>query len=165
MDFNEDSKNQLKTNQENDDKILSENASWGKVIRIDDLKSIVFPKGILDIYLNRNKYNKKVLIVFSPNKNNLKIDVFPIEDTKIIKVTMKLTKFSGTTVKSISQLIRQYEIPKNLFTLGVCLKENLCIYEQYIEESKLKINIEELKNELLKIENVKDINIETISVE
>lgn len=137
------------------------NLSWGKVAGKDTLKQINLPKSMIEPFI-KNTITDNVLIVFTPRQNLLKIDVFPIESKEIIKIQLILTQFSGNTVKQIGQIIRDMNIPKNLFTSGVCIKSNLCVYEAYIEKDKLKVPLETLKDHFNTVENVVDVFIDQI---
>ena len=53
-------------------------------------------------------------------------------------------------------------LPKNLFTSGVCLESNLCLYEAYIEKNKLFISIDKLKQKFSEIDNVINVIIEDL---
>ena len=140
------------------------NLSWGKVIEKNALETIKLPKEMVNSFIEGIKTNyNNVLVVFTPRNNILKIDVFPVENEDIIKVQLELTQFSGNTVKQIGKIIRELNIPKNLFTSGVCVKTNLCLYEAYIEEQKLPVSIDEIKERFSQVENVINVNITKIN--
>jgi hypothetical protein len=142
------------------------NLSWGKVVDKNSLAQISLPKQMIEEFLKNAEpgYNN-ILIVFTPRQSILKIDVFPVETKDIIKVQLILTQFSGNTVKQIGQIIRTLDIPKNLFTSGVCIKSNLCVYEAYIEERKLKVSLHELKEKFSEVENVVEVIISKLENE
>ncbi len=136
------------------------NLSWGKVVTKNSLENISLPKDMIQSFINSiNTIYKSVLIVFTPRNNILKIDVFPVENEDILKLQLELTQFSGDAVKQIGKIIRELNIPKNLFTSGVCVKSNLCLYEAYIEEQKLPVSITEMKERFSHVENVIRVNI------
>lgn len=135
-----------------------QNLSWGKVVEKKSLNTIQLPEDMIKEFINLTEL-ENMLIVFTPRQNILKIDIFPVESKNIIKVQLKLTQFSGMTVKQIGQIIREMNIPKNLFTSGVCLQADLCLYEAYIEEQKLSISLDELKEKFKEVENVVKVEI------
>ncbi|MBD3353166.1 MAG: hypothetical protein GF364_16920 [Candidatus Lokiarchaeota archaeon] len=139
-------------------KMEEEKLSWGQVIDKEDLNQINLPKSMIESYIKKTQ-KKHVLIVFTPRENILKIDVFPIENKDIIKVQLKLTQFSGSTVKQIAHIIRELNIPKNLFTSGVCIQSDMCLYEAYIEYHKLGVSLDDLKERFTDVENVTEVNI------
>ena len=141
-----------------------ENLSWGKVFDKKSLGQIKLPENMIKTFIN-NTNKQKALVVFTPRQNLLKIDVFPVEDNEIFKIQLKLTQFSGNTVKAIGRIIREMNIPKNLFTSGVCLKDNFCLYEAYIEKSNITVTIDVLKRKFAKVENVVDVIITKLEEE
>ena len=147
-------------------KMSENNLSWGKVVDKESLGQISLPKQMIDEFLKTSEPGfNNILIVFTPRQNILKIDVFPVETRDIIKVQLILTQFSGNTVKQIGQIIKILDIPKNLFTSGVCIKSNLCVYEAYIEERKLKVSLQELKEKFSEVENVVEVIISKLENE
>lgn len=138
------------------------NLSWGRVVDKNSLNNIVLPKEMIENFIGQTS-TENALIVFTPRKKILKIDVFPVESKDIVKVKLELTEFSGNTVKQIGQIIRDNNIPKNLFTSGVCIKTELCLYEAYIEERKLSISIKELKEHFSGVDNVVKVEVSRIS--
>jgi len=97
-----------------------------------------------------------MLVIFSPNKNCMKIEVFPVDSNVILKLQLILTEFTQKVFQSISTILRELNLQK-LYTTGVCLRGKDCIYEAYIEQEKLTISQEELKQRFSQIENVQEV--------
>jgi len=136
------------------------NLSEGQLVSRKGLRNLRIPDNIV----KELEGFKNFLVVFAPRPNIIKINIFPSDSNEIVKVLIRLQEFSSTTVKMIASIIRNLNLP-NLYTSGMCIKENECIYEAYIEKDKLKVDISIIRNEFEKIENVKSVEVFLLQLE
>ncbi len=136
------------------------NLSEGQLVSRRGLGNLRIPDKVVD----EIQGSKNFLVIFAPRPNIIKINIFPSDSEEIVKILIKLQEFSPTTVKNIATIIRDLNLP-NLYTSGMCIKENECIYEAYIEKDKLKVDIALIRTEFEKIENVKSVEVYTLKLE
>ncbi len=136
------------------------NLSEGQLVSRRGLGNLRIPNKVVD----EIQGSKNFLVIFAPRPNIIKINIFPSDSEEIVKILIKLQEFSPTTVKKIASIIRELNLP-NLYTSGMCIKENECIYEAYIEKDKLKVDIGLIQREFEKIENVKSVEVFTLKLE
>ncbi len=136
------------------------NLSEGQLVSRRGLGNLKIPNKVVD----EIQGSKNFLVIFAPRPNIIKINIFPSDSAEIVKILIKLQEFSPTTVKTIATIIRDLNLP-NLYTSGMCIKENECIYEAYIERDKLKVDIALIRHEFEKIENVKSVEVYTLKLE
>ena len=140
--------------------------SWGKVVEKNTLGNISLPKKMFESFLkeswNVSHSLTHVLIVFSPKPRALKIDIFPLEGSEVIKIQLKLTDFSVKTIEKIREITKELKLPDDLFMSGVCVEQRYCVYESYIEKSKLKISLDQIKDRFSSIESITDVEIQNI---
>jgi hypothetical protein len=140
--------------------------SWGKVVDKNTLGNISLPKKMFDSFFKESwttsEFLTHVLIVFSPKPRALKIDIFPLEGSEVIKIQLKLTDFSVNTIEKIREITRELRLPDDLFMSGVCVQQKYCLYESYIEKSKLEVPLEIIKERFTSVESITDVNIQNI---
>ncbi|MBN2155122.1 MAG: hypothetical protein JW776_03705 [Candidatus Lokiarchaeota archaeon] len=137
--------------------------SWGKVVDKNTLGNISLPKKMFDSFFKESLAAKQslthVLVVFSPKPRSLKIDIFPLEGEEVIKIQLKLTDFSVSTIEQIREITKELDLPDDLFMSGVCVEQRYCLYESYIEKNKLTVPIELVKKRFSKIPSITDVKI------
>ncbi len=138
----------------------STNLSEGQLVSRRGLGNLRIPDKVVD----EIQGSKNFLVIFAPRPNIIKINIFPSNSEEIVKILIKLQEFSPTTVKTIATIIRDLNLP-NLYTSGMCIKENECIYEAYIEKDRLNVDIALIRKEFEKIENVKSVEVFTLKLE
>ncbi len=136
------------------------NLSEGQLVSRRGLGNLRIPDKVID----EIQGSKNFLVIFAPRPNIIKINIFPSDSEEIVKILIKLQEFSPTTVKTIASIIRDLNLP-NLYTSGMCVKENECIYEAYIEKDKLKVDVVLIREKFEKIENVKSVEVFTLKLE
>jgi len=139
-----------------------ENLSWGKIIEKDNIKNITLPQEIIKELSENINYNR-FLVVFTSRKKLIKIDIFPFSENEIVKIQLKLSQFSGESVKKIGEIIQKMNFTKNFYTSGVCITSNICLYEVYLEFKEFKYSIEELEKEFNLIDNLIGIYIQKLT--
>lgn len=133
--------------------------SEGQLVSREDLLNLHIPQDIVQELQGA----KNFLVIFAPRPNIIKINIFPSESDEIIKILIKLTEFSPETIKTIASIIRMLNLP-HLYTSGMCIKENECVYEAYIERDKLDVEVDSIRNEFEKVANVKSVEIYSLNL-
>jgi len=135
------------------------NLSEGQLVSRKGLKTLRIP----DKVVGEIQSSKNFLVIFAPRPNIIKVNIFPSDSAEIVKILIKLQEFPATTIKAIASIIKELNLP-NLYTSGMCIKENECIYEAYIERDKLKVDINSIRKEFEKIETVKSVEVFTLKL-
>lgn len=133
--------------------------SFGQLVSREQLKNLKIPGDITQSFQTRN-----FLVVIAPRSNILKINVFPTDSKSITKIIIYLREFSPFIVKKIASIIRKLDLP-NLYTSGVCLQEDRCVYEAYIEFSKLSVGVDVIREEFEAITDIESVKIEQLTFE
>ncbi|TFG20057.1 MAG: hypothetical protein EU530_04335 [Promethearchaeota archaeon] len=140
--------------------------SWGKVVEKNTLGNISLPKKMFDSFFKESWTSSPslthVLIVFSPKPRALKIDIFPLEGSEVIKILLKLTDFSVNTIEQIREITKELKLPDDLFMSGVCIEQRFCIYESYIEKNKLKVSVDLIKERFASVESITEVQVQYI---
>lgn len=140
--------------------------SWGKVVDKNTLGNISLPKKMFDSYFKESWTASDtlthVLIVFSPKPRALKIDIFPLEGSEVVKLQLKLTDFSVNTIEQIREITKELNLPDDLFMSGVCIEQRYCLYESYIEKNKLEVSVDLIKERFASIESITDVQLQYI---
>ena len=140
--------------------------SWGKVVEKNTLGNISLPKKMFDSFFQDSwSFSNSlthVLIVFSPKPRALKIDILPLEGSEVIKIQLKLTDLSVNTIEQIRQITKELKLPDDLFMSGVCIEQKYCLYESYIEKSKLEVSLEQIKDQFTSVDSITDVEIQNI---
>jgi len=136
------------------------NLSEGQLVSRENLLNLHIPTKIVEQLQDA----KNFLVIFAPRPNIIKINIFPSTSDEIVKILIKLTEFSPEAVRTIASIIRTLNLP-HLYTQGMCLKENDCVYEAYIEKDKLEVDIESIRSEFEKAANVKSVEVFSLKLE
>ena len=129
--------------------------------RIKETKSIEVPARILPDMAEFLDEKKNYFLVFQKQNDSFRVNAIPYEGEVVLKI---LITFSGQlgpdSIRSIANIVQKTKMTF-LFTGGICQKGEDCIYELYLnpgskfEEDR---NYNEVKEEILKIKNVKKVN-------
>jgi hypothetical protein len=146
--------------------MVEKELSWGKVVEKNTLGNISLPKKMFDSYFKESWAASDtlthVLIVFSPKPRALKIDIFPLVGSEVVKLQLKLTDFSVNTIEEIREITKELNLPDDLFMSGVCIEQRYCLYESYIEKNKLEVSVDLIKERFASVESITDVNIQYI---
>ncbi len=146
--------------------MVEKELSWGKVVEKNTLGNISLPKKMFDSFFKESWTSSAslthVLIVFSPKPRALKIDIFPLEGSEVIKILLKLTDFSVNTIEQIREITKELKLPDDLFMSGVCIEQRNCVYESYIEKNKLEVSVDLIKERFTSVESITDVLVQNI---
>lgn len=135
--------------------------SWGSVLHnlVVKLPSLVM-QDVRDFNLDRNQ---NCFMVYRKKADAIKIDLIPVEGSTVLKVAVF---FTGTlTPEIINDLLSTFtELHlKAVFTSGLCVEGNNCIYEVYVDpRDQTDYNI--ITAKIITIEGIKDVRVTPIKV-
>jgi hypothetical protein len=130
---------------------MSKELSWGVVISRDHLGKLTLPQKMLDDFYAATPAPNN-LVIFTPQKNNIKIEVWPVETNEVLKISLVMKQFSPAVFRAISRIIQDLAIPM-LYTSGVCIQDDMCVYEGYIERAKIaeRLSVAALREKFLAV--------------
>jgi hypothetical protein len=109
--------------------------------------------------LNDCKY---LLVIQSIIEKSIKLTLYPVNKSKIIKVSLFGLKLSKKTLKEISKILQKYEV---IHSSGLLKIKNSLMYECYLNLSLTEKQSEDLNSSLEKINNIfKKVKIEEIGL-
>ena len=132
--------------------------------------SIYKSKNASDITLNNflrdlddlKKKSPYILIIQSTAKSCTRLTIYPINQEKIIKVSICGTGISDTLIEDLSNTLKDFDL---IHTSGLLIKGKELNFECYLNLSLSDTKSKDLKNSLNKIRNIfKVINIEEIGL-
>lgn len=106
------------------------------------------------------------LLIFIPRSDLVKINCFPVQDNKIIKLLISLEEFSPNLVKGISNILTDVLSSEDiLHTTGLCFEQKNCYYETYIKAKTLDNDIKKkVKDDFLALNKVTSVKFEDVKV-
>lgn len=139
--------------------------SYGKLMQKKDFDENTFiPNSVREKLISTPYY----LFIFIPANDLIKLSIFPCENNDVKKILIRLKEFSPDLVKGISDVLKKYNLDiGTIHTTGLCFEAINCFYETYINAATLRkenISIEEVRDEFLKVQRVKDVKIINIGV-
>ncbi len=116
-------------------------------------ENISISKEVLDEIAKIGSDGHKILSIYSQNTRALyfypvnsdvfqiKLEMFPLNPETLSKVMTKISEFSSKVV----------------YSTGMCLIEDKCFWEGFIQEKDLIVDIEEVKKVLSSIEEIRQV--------
>ncbi len=91
------------------------------------------------------------------------VRVIPVKTDYVLKITAELDEINPGTIQEIGGLFSQYGIT-SLYSTGLCIQKERCIYELYADPETLSKDFEQLKAELMELKTISDVYYEKISL-
>ncbi len=104
--------------------------------------------------------NSPILSIYSINARALYF--FPV-NSDVLHVTISIYPLTPEIVNKIMTQISEFS-PRVIYSTGLCLVENKCLWEGFFQESDLKKSIEEITELLSNIDEIKDIDIKKLQL-
>ena len=135
----------------------------GLLLGLEELKakeSLPMPAKVLrDLETLEKK--KNYFVVFQRCKDSFKIDIFPYERERILKIAVIFTGQLGPeTLRLIGLVFQEMKLPL-IFSSGICQQGGKCIYEVYMDPLEYE-DFQATADKLKTIKNVEDVRIMTI---
>jgi hypothetical protein len=121
-------------------------------------KEIAFPESIMDDLSELGGESGKILIVYA---SNVKAIYFFSVESEVIKISIKIYPLTSRIVAKIMAKINEFA-NKITYSTGLCLVDDVCIWEGFLESRHLTRSMEEIKTLLREIEEVQDITIDDV---
>ena len=122
-------------------------------------KDIAFPDSVVtDLASDLSGESGKILIVYA---SNVKAIYFFSVESEVIKIGIKIYPLTSRIVAKIMAKINEFA-NKITYSTGLCLVDDVCVWEGFLETRHLTRSLEEVKNLLKEIEEVQDVAIEEV---
>ncbi len=121
-------------------------------------KEIAFPDLVMTDLEGFDGDSGKILIVYA---SNVKAIYFFSVESEVIKIGIKIYPLTSRIVAKIMAKINEFA-NKITYSTGLCLVDDVCIWEGFLEARYLTRSMEEVKNLLKEIEEVQDVTIEEV---
>ena len=121
-------------------------------------KEIAFPDSVMTNLEELSGESGKILIVYA---SNVKAIYFFSVESEVIKIGIKIYPLTSRIVAKIMAKINEFA-NKITYSTGLCLVDDVCVWEGFLETHHLTRSKEEVKNLLKEIEEVQDVAIEEV---
>jgi len=118
-------------------------------------KEIAFPDSVISDLADMSGDSGKILIVYA---SNVKAIYFFTVESEVIKIGIKIYPLTSRIVAKIMAKINEFA-NKITYSTGLCLVDDVCVWEGFLETRHLTRSIEEVKSLLREIEEVQDVSI------
>ncbi len=103
------------------------------------------------------KAGNYAVIILTPNTKIIRI--IPTTTNKVYKVAIDIGKLTPDFLRRIGNLFLKLGV-KALYSTGLCFMEEKCVFDGYIDSEEFdKIDVENLKAEILAIEGITGLDI------
>ena len=128
--------------------------------KLDPDQPIQLPSEFLEALRPDGK--NTALMILAPNTKIIRL--IPTSSNKVIKVGINIQKLSPDFLRKMGSIFIKLNI-KTLYSTGLCFTQDACVYEGYIDSTELvDVTLDEVKDELNKIEGVSSVEIDEFTV-
>jgi hypothetical protein len=121
-------------------------------------KEIAFPESVMTDLAELSGESGKILIVYA---SNVKAVYFFSVESEVIKIGIKIYPLTSRIVAKIMAKINEFA-NKITYSTGLCLVDDVCVWEGFLETRHLTRSMDEVKSLLREIEEVQDVSIEEV---
>lgn len=118
-------------------------------------KEIAFPDSVMSDLTELSGDSGKILIVYAAN---VKAIYFFSVESEVIKISIKIYPLTSRIVAKIMAKINEFA-NKITYSTGLCLVDDVCVWEGFLEARHLTRSIDEVETLLQEIEEVQSITI------
>ncbi|NHJ47865.1 MAG: hypothetical protein FK733_08765 [Asgard group archaeon] len=137
-----------------------EKITVAKLLKLEQEKSIELSEDFFEAL--KPEDGQFAVIILNLNRKSVRI--IPTSTEKIYKVSINIDKLAQDFFQKVSNLFYEMNI-KSLYSTGLCFVDNKCVYDLYIDSVEYeKIDEAKLKDNIMKIDGITTIDIESISV-
>ena len=138
-----------------------QNITIAKMLKLELEKSVE----LSEEFLNELKSDIGKFAVIILTLNNKIIRIIPTVTKKVHKIAIDIDKLAPDFLRKVGNLFFELKL-KTLYSTGLCFVDEKCIFDVYIDSIEFeKIDAEKLKQEIMSVEGISDINISIIDVE
>ncbi|NHK30143.1 MAG: hypothetical protein FK730_02240 [Asgard group archaeon] len=138
-----------------------QNITLAKMLKLEPGESVE----LSEEFLNELKPDIGKFAVIILTSNNKIIRIIPTVTNKVHKIGIDIGKLAPDFLRKVGNLFFELEL-KTLYSTGLCFVDEKCVFDVYIDSVEFeKIDAEKLKQEIMSVEGIADINISIIDVE
>ncbi len=132
-----------------------------KMLKLEPMKSVQLTNDFLDAL--KPKAGNYAVIILTPNTKIIRI--IPTTTNKVHKVAIDIGKLTPDFLRRIGNLFLKLGV-KALYSTGLCFMEEKCVFDGYIDSNEFeKIDVENLKAEILAIEGITGLDISILEAD
>ncbi|NPE07035.1 MAG: hypothetical protein GNW80_02030 [Asgard group archaeon] len=132
-----------------------------KMHKLEPMKSLQLTDEFLDAL--KPEAGNYAVIILTPNTKIIRI--IPTTTNKVYKVAIDIGKLTPDFLRRIGNLFLKLGV-KALYSTGLCFMEEKCVFDGYIDSEEFKkIDVENLKTEILAIEGITGLDISILEAE
>jgi len=121
-------------------------------------QEIAFPDSVISDLGELSGEKGKLLIVYA---SNVKAIYFFTVESEVIKIGIKIYPLTSRIVAKIMAKINEFA-NKITYSTGLCLVDDVCVWEGFLEARHLTRSMDEVKSLLKEIEEVQEVTIEEV---
>ncbi|MCK5299102.1 MAG: hypothetical protein KAJ76_09360 [Candidatus Heimdallarchaeota archaeon] len=132
-----------------------------KMLKLEPMKSVQLTDEFLEAL--KPEAGNYAVIILTPNTKIIRI--IPTTTNKVYKVAIDIGKLTPDFLRRIGNLFLKLGV-KALYSTGLCFMEEKCVFDGYIDSEEFeKIDVENLKAEIMSIEGITGLDITTLETD
>ena len=142
-------------------KVETPQITMARMFKLESAKSIQFNPDFLEAL--KPEVGNYAVIILTPNTKIIRI--IPTMTNKVYKIAIDIGQLTPDFLKRIGNLFLSLGL-KALYSTGLCFLEHKCVFDGYIDAEEFdKIDVEELKKEIITIEGITGVDISILEVQ
>lgn len=135
--------------------------TMARMFKLETNKALQFNADFLEAL--KPEVGNYAVIILTPNTKIIRI--IPTMTNKVYKITIDIGQLTPDFLKRIGNLFLSLGL-KALYSTGLCFLEDKCVFDGYIDAEEFdKIDIGELKDDIMTIEGITRVDIKVLEVE
>ncbi len=140
---------------------MSETVTIAKVVTLDEQKPIQLPADFIQSLKSSEEGSGHAVMILAPSTKIIRI--IPTKSSEVIKVAIEIGELSPDFLQELGVVFMRSKI-RTLYSTGLCFTADRCLYEGYIDSIDMSISQEELKNQLMEIRGVANVEISVLTI-
>ena len=132
--------------------------TMAKMVSLEE-KNIPLPADFLETLRPKNNGSHAVMIL-APSTRVIRI--IPSKSDSVVKVAIEIDEISPDFLQELGVVFMESKI-KTLYSTGLCITQETCVYEGFIDSSDIDLPVEQLESELQGIKGVSRVEITTLT--
>ncbi|MBK5112501.1 MAG: hypothetical protein KGD59_01455 [Candidatus Heimdallarchaeota archaeon] len=132
-----------------------------KMLKLEPMKSVQLTSEFLEAL--KPEAGNYAVIILTPNTKIIRI--IPTSTNKAYKIAIDIGKLTPDFLRRIGNLFLKLGV-KALYSTGLCFMEEKCVFDGYIDSEEFdKIDVENLKAEIMAVEGITGLDITILEAE
>ncbi|NHJ31845.1 MAG: hypothetical protein FK732_03185 [Asgard group archaeon] len=132
-----------------------------KMLKLELKKSVSLSNEFLDAL--KPEAGNYAVIILTPNTKIIRI--IPTSTNKVYKIAIDIGRLTPDFLRRIGNLFLKLGV-KALYSTGLCFMEEKCVFDGYIDSEEFeRIDVEELKAEIMSVEGITGLDISTLEAD